>query len=148
MATGVFDILHLGHLHFLERALALGDELVVVVAHDDTVRKLKHEPITPAEMRCELIASLKPVTKAVVGDPNDHFKVVEELRPDIVVLGFDQESDPDTIVSKAAERGLTIKVERLGKYDADLDGTRKIISRIIDWWTYQKMIDDVEGGGE
>ena len=46
MAVGVFDLLHAGHLHYVEQAKSLGDELVVVVAHDDTVRKQKHEPIT------------------------------------------------------------------------------------------------------
>ena len=46
MASGVFDILHLGHLHYLEESKKLGDELFVVIATDKTVRKLKHEPIT------------------------------------------------------------------------------------------------------
>ena len=52
MAVGVFDLLHAGHLHYVEQAKTLGDELVVVVAHDETVRKQKHEPVTnrqPAE---------------------------------------------------------------------------------------------------
>ena len=43
MAVGVFDLLHAGHLHYVEQAKSLGDELIVVVAHDDTVRKQKHE---------------------------------------------------------------------------------------------------------
>ncbi|MEE9489142.1 MAG: adenylyltransferase/cytidyltransferase family protein, partial [Thermoplasmata archaeon] len=46
MASGVFDLLHTGHLHYLEEAKKLGDELIVVVARDSTVRKEKHEPIT------------------------------------------------------------------------------------------------------
>ena len=46
MAVGVFDLLHAGHLHYLEQAKLLGDDLVVVVAHDDTVRQRKHEPVT------------------------------------------------------------------------------------------------------
>ncbi len=56
MATGVFDILHLGHLHYLEESKKLGDELVVVVATDKTVRRRKHEPITPEKMRLEMVA--------------------------------------------------------------------------------------------
>ena len=50
MAVGVFDLLHAGHLHYVEQAKSLGDELIVVVAHDDTVRKQKHEPITGHEL--------------------------------------------------------------------------------------------------
>ena len=46
MAVGVFDLLHAGHLHYLEQAKSLGDHLTVVVAHDDTVRLRKHEPVT------------------------------------------------------------------------------------------------------
>ena len=46
MAVGVFDLLHAGHLHYLEQAKALGDHLTVVVAHDETVRMRKHEPVT------------------------------------------------------------------------------------------------------
>ena len=55
MAVGVFDLLHAGHLHYLEQAKSLGDELVVVVAHDDTVRTQKHEPVTSQDLRLSLI---------------------------------------------------------------------------------------------
>ena len=58
MAVGVFDLLHAGHLHYVEQAKSLGDELVVVVAHDDTVRKQKHEPITDHGHRCRLVGGL------------------------------------------------------------------------------------------
>ncbi|MCJ2563189.1 MAG: adenylyltransferase/cytidyltransferase family protein, partial [Candidatus Thermoplasmatota archaeon] len=53
MASGVFDLLHTGHLHYLEEAKKLGDELIVVVARDSTVRKEKHDPITTEDVRCE-----------------------------------------------------------------------------------------------
>ena len=46
MAVGVFDLLHAGHLHYLEQAKSLGEHLTVVIAHDDTVRNRKHEPVT------------------------------------------------------------------------------------------------------
>ena len=90
MASGVFDILHSGHLHYLEEAKKLGDELVVVVATDSTVRKRKHEPITPERMRLELIQNLKPVDRAVLGREGDMFEVVLEIRPDIIAMGYDQ----------------------------------------------------------
>ena len=65
MASGVFDLLHSGHLHFLEEARKLGDELIVVVATDKTVREKKHEPITNQEMRLKMVAALRPVDLAV-----------------------------------------------------------------------------------
>ena len=58
MAVGVFDLLHAGHLHYVEQAKSLGDELVVVVAHDDTVRKQKHEPVTNQDLRRRMVEGL------------------------------------------------------------------------------------------
>jgi len=133
MASGVFDILHTGHIHYLSEARKLGDELVVVVATDRTVRKRKHEPITPENMRLELVRSLKPVGRAVLGKEGDMFKVVSEIAPDIIALGYDQMFDEKELESQLAERGMDIRVVRLGHYEDDLDGTRKIIRRIIDW---------------
>jgi FAD synthetase len=84
VATGVFDLLHLGHLHFLEEAKKLGDELIVIVARDSTARKRKHEPITPEDMRVEMIAALKPVDRAVLGYEDDMLRIIKEVKPDII----------------------------------------------------------------
>jgi FAD synthetase len=145
MATGVFDILHLGHLHYLEESKKLGDELVVVVATDTTVRKRKHEPITPEKMRCELVASLKPVDKAVLGrEGGDIFEIVKDLRPDIITLGYDQPFDQRNLEKELAKRGLKVKVVRMPHLDHDLDGTRKIINKIIEFQTANQKLREVE----
>jgi FAD synthetase len=145
MATGVFDILHLGHLHYLEESKKLGDELVVVVATDTTVRKRKHEPITPEKMRCELVASLKPVDRAVLGrEGGDIFEIVKDLRPDIITLGYDQPFDQKNLEKELAKRGLNVKVVRMPHLDHDLDGTRKIISKIIEFQTANQKLREVE----
>jgi len=145
MATGVFDILHLGHLHYLEESKKLGDELVVVVATDTTVRKRKHEPITPEKMRRELVASLKPVDKAVLGrEGGDIFEIVKDLRPDIITLGYDQPFDQKNLEKELAKRGLKVKVVRMPHLDHDLDGTRKIINKIIEFQTANQKLREVE----
>jgi FAD synthetase len=145
MAQGVFDILHLGHLHYLVEAKRLGDELVVVVARDSTVRKLKHEPVTPEEMRREMIEAMKPVDQAVLGDETDRYVTVEKVKPDIIAIGYDQEVDEEKLNKDLAERDMGhIKVVRLPKFDDDLNGTRKIISKIIGYWGYQKKLEEVE----
>jgi len=145
MASGVFDIIHLGHLHYLEESKKLGDELVVVVATDTTVRKRKHEPITPEKMRCELVSSLKPVDKAVLGrEGGDIFEIVRELRPDIITLGYDQPFDQQNLEKELAKRGLKVKVVRMPHLDHDLDGTRKIISKIIEFQTANQKLKEVE----
>jgi FAD synthetase len=132
MTTGAFDILHLGHIHMLEEARKLGDELVVVVARDETVLKRKHNPVNPEEVRVQLVAALKPVDKAVLGHRGDIFRIVEELRPDIIALGFDQTFDEKAIEAECLRRGVAAKVVRLHHHDEELDGTRKIIQRIAD----------------
>ena len=137
MAVGVFDLLHAGHLHYVEQAKSLGDELVVVVAHDDTVRKQKHEPITDHDLRCRMVSGLKPVDEAVVGNPPSLpiFDILDVVKPDLIALGYDQKHSIEAIRSGLESRGHGhIKVVRVEGLSDDLDGTRKIIARILDVW--------------
>lgn len=129
MATGVFDLLHIGHLHYLQEARSLGDELVVVVATDETVRQRKHTPIIPQEMRRELVEALKPVDRAVVGHSGDILQIVEEIRPDVIALGYDQKAEG--LEEQLRQRGITARVVRCSPYtEHDLHGTRRIIRKI------------------
>ena len=99
MAVGVFDLLHAGHLHYVEQAKSLGDELIVVVAHDDTVRKQKHEPVTNQELRRRMVLGLKPVDDAIIGNPPTVpiFDILEVVKPDVIALGYDQKHSRDSI---------------------------------------------------
>ena len=138
MAVGVFDLLHAGHLHYVEQAKQLGDELVVVVAHDDTVRKQKHEPITNQDLRKRMVQGLKPVDKVIIGNPPTVpiFEILENVKPDIIALGYDQKHSIEAIKKGLQENGLGhIEVIRVEGLADDLDGTRKIIARIIDLWS-------------
>ncbi len=133
MASGVFDILHPGHVLFLQEAKKLGDELVVVVARDSTATRFKHKPIMPENVRRFLVEALKPVDRAILGHEDDMYKTVEEIKPDIIVLGYDQKFDEREIEEECRKRGLDVKVVRLKKYgDSDLNGTRKIIYKIVE----------------
>jgi len=132
MASGVFDIIHTGHISYLEQAKAMGDELYVVVACDDTVRMKKHEPITPESMRVRIVNSLKPVDYAILGKSGgDLFSILEDIKPDIIVLGYDQNFDEDDLQNNLNDRGFHIKVVRATKYGEDLTATRKIIQKIV-----------------
>lgn len=144
MASGVFDILHPGHLHFLEEARKLGDELYVVVATDNTVRKRKHEPITPQDMRLKMIAALRTVDQAVLGHDGDMFRIVEEIKPDIIALGFDQAYAEEELQGELAKRGLNIKVIRMPQLDHDLTGSRKIMQKVIEWYLAEERLKRVE----
>ena len=135
MAVGVFDLLHAGHLHYLEQAKSLGDYLTVVVAHDDTVRMRKHEPVTNHDLRKRMVEGLKPVDEAIIGNSPEVsiFEILPVVNPDIIALGYDQEHAEDSIRLKLQELGYDkITVTRVEGLSDDLDGTRKIIARILE----------------
>ena len=149
MATGVFDLLHPGHVAFLREAKKLGDELVVVVARDSTAKRLKHAPITPQSNRLEMVGALKPVDRAVLGNEGDIFEILDEIRPDVIALGYDQVHNEDRVLEECRRRGLArTRVVRLPKVEGDLDGTRKIVSRVANWLSLQENLERVEGGNK
>jgi len=147
MATGTFDLLHLGHIYYLKEAKKLGDKLAVVVATDSTVRRLKHEPVNPEEIRLKLIKELKIVNEAYLGHEDDMYEIVEEIKPDIIALGFDQIHDENKIKAALKKRKIDAKVVRLTEFKggSDLEGTRRIISKIISAYEFQKNMEKIEG---
>jgi FAD synthetase len=147
MATGTFDLLHLGHIYYLKEAKKLGDTLLVVVATDSTVRRLKHEPVNPENIRLDLIKELKIVDEAYLGHEDDMYEIVEEIKPDIIALGFDQIHDEEKIKSELKKRNIPSEVSRLSEYKegSDLEGTRKIINKIISAYEFQKNMEKIEG---
>jgi len=137
MAVGIFDLLHAGHLHYVEQAKSLGEELVVVIAHDETVRKQKHEPVTGQDLRRRMVEGLKPVDQAIVGNPPGVpiFEILKQIDPDLIALGYDQKHSIDAIRKGLDDHGFeNVEVTRVEGLSDDLDGTRKIIARILDLW--------------
>jgi FAD synthetase len=148
MAVGVFDLLHAGHLHYLEQAKALGDHLTVIIAHDDTVRMRKHEPVTSQDLRSRMVAGLKPVDHAMVGNPPTvpMYDILPIVEPDIIALGYDQEHAEAAIRAGLDERGFgDIQLIRVQGLTDDLDGTRKIIDKILSLQWAQKRQNQLEG---
>ncbi len=147
MATGTFDLLHMGHIYYLKEAKKLGDVLTVVVARDSTVRKLKHEPVNTEDIRLDLIKEVRVVDEAYLGYEDDMYAIVKEIKPDIIALGYDQIHDENVIRRELKKRNLNAKVIRLSEYKcgSDLDGTRRIIQKIIAAYEFQKKMDRIEG---
>jgi len=132
VATGTFDILHPGHIFYLEESRKLGDELVVIVARDTNV-KHKPRPVIPEEHRLRMVAALKPVDRALLGDKSDMFRPIEELRPDIITIGFNQMFDETKLAGQLRDRNLIPKIVRIGKCaDGDLCSSRLVVQRIIE----------------
>ena len=133
VATGVFDIIHIGHVHFLNSAKKHGDNLTVIVANDETVKKMKGEPILSDKRRAEVVLQLKPVDEVVIGRTGNMLDIIiEEIKPDVIALGFDQRLfTRKELEDKLLDRGLKVKVVRLEEMEQDLAGSRKIISKIL-----------------
>jgi FAD synthetase len=132
VATGTFDILHPGHLYYLEQSKKLGDELTVIVARDVNV-KHKPKPIIPEEQRRRMVAALRCVDHAILGDTTDMFRPIEEIRPAIITIGFNQHFDEDGLKKALAARGLSADIVRIGKYgDDNLCSSRLVVQRIVE----------------
>jgi rfaE bifunctional protein nucleotidyltransferase chain/domain len=114
LAGGVFDIIHPGHVHTLNAAKALGDILVVAIATDKTAEKMKkRKPLHNQELRRELVNSLSMVDTAVLGHEDDIFETVKEVKPNIIVLGYDQVHQEQFISDGCKRINLDVKIVRL-----------------------------------
>jgi rfaE bifunctional protein nucleotidyltransferase chain/domain len=89
--NGVFDLLHRGHVEYLEEAAALGDRLVIGINSDASVRRLKgpERPLTPQAERAELLEALACVDLVAVFDEDTPERLIQEIAPDVLVKGGD-----------------------------------------------------------
>jgi len=114
LAGGVFDIIHPGHIHTLNAAKALGGVLVVAIATDKTAQKMKkRQPLHNQELRRELVSCLSMVDKAIVGHEDDIFETVKAIKPDIIVLGYDQVHQEQFISDGCKRINLDVEIVRL-----------------------------------
>jgi FAD synthetase len=138
LASGVFDLLHLGHVRFLEDAKKAGGEnaeLVVIIARDSTVEKTKgRKPIMSEDQRCALVESLKVVDRTVLGyESLDIGEVIENIKPDVIALGYDQEAMVKQVRNYVDSHRMNVKIVRIGKFaENTLDSSSKIKQKIID----------------
>ncbi|MGD6932677.1 MAG: adenylyltransferase/cytidyltransferase family protein [Candidatus Bathyarchaeia archaeon] len=138
LASGVFDLLHLGHVKFLEDAKRSGGEnaeLIVVIARDSTVEKTKgRKPIMPEDQRRALVESLKVVDIAVLGFENlDIGEVVAKIKPDIIALGYDQQKMAEDVEAYLKKHNLPVQIVRIDKFGEDaLDSSSKIRQKIVE----------------
>jgi FAD synthetase len=138
LASGTFDLLHLGHVRFLEEAKKAGGkdaELIVIVARDSTVKARKRKnPVMPEDQRRALVESLKVVDEAILGLEDFSIdKVVEKIKPDVIAVGHDQDGIEKEVL-KAIEKGkFAIEVAKIGRFGKrELDSSSKIVRKIIE----------------
>ena len=129
LAGGVFNILHPGHVFFLEEAKKHGDELIVVIASDKTVLEKKGFLLFSAEERKLMVEALEVVDRAVIGSDSDFMKIVEIEKPDVIALGSDQKFSEEELSAQLKERGSNATVIRVKKY-LEHYSTGRIIRKI------------------
>lgn len=138
LASGAFDLVHYGHIRFLEEAKKTGGEdsyLVVVVARDKTVERLKGwKPIIPEDQRRAVVESLKPVDEAILGFEDLSFEdTIRRIMPDIIAVGHDQKRIEEEAKKIIAKMGVDIRVVRIGRFGpSDLDSSSKIRRKILE----------------
>jgi len=133
LAFGCFDILHYGHVRFLEEAKKLGERLIVVVARDATAKKLKgREPLFDENIRLDMVKALKVVDEARLGNAGEKYSVIAEVAPDVVALGYDQAEDAARLAEWLAANGLPgTRIARIAHVeDDDVFKSSKIAAKL------------------
>jgi len=130
MANGLFDLLHVGHLRYLEAARAEADRLVVAVNDDESAHALRGagKPIVPGVERAELLAGFACVDFVVLFPELDVGPLLRAVRPDVHCKGTDY--DPDTLPEAGIARDLGIRIAIVG--DPKDHATTDLISRVRD----------------
>ncbi len=140
LASGTFDLLHLGHVRFLEEAKKAGGknaELIVIVARDSTVKARKgKKPVMPEDQRRALVESLKVVDEAILGLEDFSIeKVIEKIKPDVIAVGHDQDGIEREVNKAVEEKNVNIQVAKIGRFGKrELDSSSKIMRKIMEYF--------------
>ena len=115
LAFGAFDIIHPGHIFYLERARRLGSELVVVVARDSSIEREKgHPPVNDEKNRLIVVRALKPVDRAVLGlKTGSRLRVIAREKPQVIALGHDQAVTRSEVMRFLRENEMKARVVRM-----------------------------------
>ena len=119
LCTGTFDILHPGHLNYFEQAKKHGDYLIVVVARDSSAIKEGKKLKFSENERLARVAEQKIVDKAILGNEGDKLKIVEQEKPDVICLGYDQTISENRLKEMLAARRLKPKIVRAAAYQPE-----------------------------
>lgn len=132
MVFGTFDILHKGHLSLFNQAKEYGDYLIVSIARDQSVEKLKGKrPLYNENQRLNQIKKIEIVDKAILGMKRDKYKNIEKYDPDIICLGYDQTYLTDKLRSELKKRRLKAKIIRLKPYKPNIYKSNKLRIKLM-----------------
>ncbi|MBI2639064.1 FAD synthase [Candidatus Peregrinibacteria bacterium] len=117
MTFGTFDRFHAGHESYLKQAKALGDYLIVIIARDKTVARIKGRRSDYDEKkRVAAVKSSKLADKVVLGEHGDKYEVIKKYKPDVIALGYDQFTFTFRLEKFLIDHKMNTKVIRMNPY--------------------------------
>ena len=125
MIFGTFDMIHPGHRNMIEQAKKYGDCLIIVIARDSTVEKVKGRlPRNSEQIRLQAMIDSKLADKVILGNIGDKFKVIADEQPDVIALGYDQK----IIVENLEDRvGKNVHIIRLEEFKPEIYKTSLLL---------------------
>jgi len=132
MVFGTFDIVHLGHIALFHEAKKYGTKLVVVVARDKRARGIKgKDPVFGEKERIAFLQELSVVDRVLLGDKSDVYKVIKNIKPDTIVLGYDQKMFTEELENKIKEFGFDTRIVRAKAHKSDKYKTGVIKEKLL-----------------
>tara|TARA_Y100000310_G_C20583332_1_gene764110 strand:+ start:249 stop:665 length:417 start_codon:yes stop_codon:yes gene_type:complete len=131
MCFGTFDLLHLGHLDYFKQAKKCGDHLTVVIARDSTKEKMNKVLAFSELERLQMVRSLQVVDQVVLGNHDNHLQIVEDLKPDVICLGYDHPISVEELKRKLGELGLIPEVVRMQPYQTSKHKTTFLKEKVL-----------------
>lgn len=129
---GTFDVLHVGHLHVFKQARKLGDKVVVIVARDVNVKKIKGVlPLNTEKERLELLQHLDLIDEVLLGAKTDIYDRIKKIKPEVIALGYDQQVFTEKLQDKLTEFKLKTKIVRLKPFQTKDKKSSKLKDRLL-----------------
>ncbi len=124
---GSFDLIHKGHLYFFKSAKKLGTHLTIVVARDKTILKIKkNPPLYSEQQRLQHVQNTKIPNQVILGYKTNPYKIIQKINPDIIALGYDQNSFTKKLNQELKKLNLNPKIIRLKSYKPEIYKSSKL----------------------
>ena len=130
MVFGTFDILHPGHIDLFRQAKEYGDYLVVVVAHDETVKAVKGKyPTNKQAARIAVVKKQTVVDEVLAGGEGDKLQAIKDVKPAVICLGYDQQTFVAELLAWIDKNILDIEIRRAWSYESAVYKSSKLKNR-------------------
>jgi len=124
---GSFDLIHKGHIYFFKSAKKLGTHLTIIIARDKTILKVKNNPpLYNEQQRLKQVQDTKIPNQVLLGYKTNPYKIIKKINPDIIALGYDQNSFTKNLIKELKKLNLNPKIIRLKSYKPEIYKSSKL----------------------